>query len=392
LAPPVRRFRVLFVTSWYPTREKPLEGVFIREHAKTVARYDDVAVLHLAGVGAVPRGSWRLEEERDATLAEGIPTYHLWCRRSPIPKTTSPLLLWAALQGGRRIAADGFMPDVIHAHIHSAAVAATLLGRVLRRPVVITEHSSAFARGLLNPLAILAAKWTFRSARAVLPVSNALRSAIENLGIRARYQVVPNVVDRAVFHAGNGRRPDEPKRILFVGLLIASDIKGVPILLRAAQELKKRRVDWRLRIVGDGVAKRQHQDLASALQLEGNVLFLGLKTKSEVAEEMRQADLLVLPSLWENLPCVLMEAQASGLPVVASRVGGIPEVVVDGTGELVPPGDAPALARAIANVLDRLDTIDRAAIVEASKRYDPTVVGRDLHKIYESVVENRAGS
>ena len=372
------------MTSWYPAREKPLEGVFVREHAKAVARYDDVTVLHLAGFASAG-GATRLEHETDEALSEGISTYHLWCRRSPIPRTSFLLQISAALQVGRRLATGGFMPDVIHAHVYGAAVAGTLLSKFWRRPVVITEHSSAFARGLLTRGSVLSAKWTFRSARAVLPVSNALQRSIESLGIHAKFKVIPNVVDRTVFHAGHGRRPAGDKRILFVGLLIASEIKGVPILFRALQRLKTRG-DWILRVIGDGVARKGYEELAASLGLEKRVSFLGLKTKAEVAEEMRGADLLVLPSLWENLPCVAMEAQASGLPVVGSRVGGIPEVVVEGTGDLVPPGDATALAEAIDRALDRSKAADMEAIVNASERYDPAVVGRQLHETYSEVV------
>ena len=98
----------------------------------------------------------------------------------------------------------------------------------------------------------------------------------------------------------------------------------------------------------------------------------------------------MLPSLWENLPCVLIEAQASGLPVVASRVGSMPEIVGEKAGRLVPPGDAEALASALDRSITEARTVDRRSIQKMAERYSPAVVGRDLHDVYEAIVHDRA--
>ena len=377
--------RVLFVTAWYPNPDRPVEGVFIREHAKVVGRRDDVVVLHLAGVRSGGPW-WDLQEERDPRWTEGVRTYRLWCRRSPIPHTTNLISLWSVWRAGRLLRDVGFVPDVVHAHVYHAAIAAWMLARLWGRPLVITEHSSAFARNSLTRRAALAAKLAFGAARYVLPVSRALQSALEARGVRARFRTVPNVVDPTVFHEGSRSEPNAPQRILFVGIFDAAHVKGIPTLLRALTELRKRRDGWQLRLVGDGPARSEYERLACELRLEGFVHFLGLKAKAEVADEMRKADVLVLPSRWENLPCVLLEAQASGLPVVASAVGGVPEIVLEGTGALVPPGNVEALGNAIEAVLSGRKTIDREAIRRSSERFRPDVVAAQLHSIYESAV------
>lgn len=87
-AEPSRRLKVLFITSWYPTKENPVAGVFVREHAKAVRLYDDVVVPHSAGRKSHIRGLWQMEQETDQDLTEAIPTYRLGHRRSPIPRTT----------------------------------------------------------------------------------------------------------------------------------------------------------------------------------------------------------------------------------------------------------------------------------------------------------------
>jgi glycosyltransferase involved in cell wall biosynthesis len=117
------------------------------------------------------------------------------------------------------------------------------------------------------------------------------------------------------------------------------------------------------------------------------VTFHGLKTKGEIAEFMREADLFVLPSIWENLPCVIIEAMASGLPMVSTLTGGIPEIVNDEVGILVPPGNVNALSGAIALMLRRISEFDRLAIGQRGQRYRLERVGASLHGLYEECLE-----
>ena len=141
------------------------------------------------------------------------------------------------------------------------------------------------------------------------------------------------------------------QNLLFVGRLAA--VKGVAVLLRTMVEVKKRFPEAHLTLIGDGTERPALQSLTARFGVEKNVTFVGPKSQSEVAEALRTTDLFVLPSFAEGVPVVLMEAMASGLPVVATRIAGIPELVEDGvSGHLVPPGSAPALAEAIRALLD----------------------------------------
>jgi glycosyltransferase involved in cell wall biosynthesis len=98
---------------------------------------------------------------------------------------------------------------------------------------------------------------------------------------------------------------------------------------------------------------------------------------------MQAADLLVLPSLWENLPCVLLEARASGLPVVASDVGGIPEAVDAQHSLLVPPQQPEKLAQALSAMLDRDDFPQRTIIAARAQAFSLEAVGQTLHELYQ---------
>ena len=138
-------------------------------------------------------------------------------------------------------------------------------------------------------------------------------------------------------------------RILFVGRL--AGVKGAPLLLDAAARLAGRHPGLTLTFVGDGPERAGLEARAAALGLGARTEFTGYLGQEGVAARLAQADVLALPSFAEGVPVVLMEAMAAGLPVVTTRIAGIPELVEDGvSGLLVPPGDGDALAAA----LDRL--------------------------------------
>ncbi|HEX7503198.1 MAG TPA: glycosyltransferase family 4 protein, partial [Acidobacteriota bacterium] len=128
-------------------------------------------------------------------------------------------------------------------------------------------------------------------------------------------------------------------------------------------------------------------ELAARLQIKDRVVrFHGRKSEAEVAGFMRRADLFLMFSDYENSPCVIAEAFASGLPVVATRTGGIPEHVHDDNGILVAPGDEEGLARALAFVLDHPGNYDAVKIREyALQNFSPDAVGRRFCDLYRNV-------
>ncbi|RZK45563.1 MAG: glycosyltransferase, partial [Hymenobacter sp.] len=167
--------------------------------------------------------------------------------------------------------------------------------------------------------------------------------------------------------------------------------KNLGGLLRTVARLRHAQPGLRLRVAGYGPAEATLHRLAQELNLlaDGTVTFLGKLAPAQVAAEMRRAACLVLFSNYENLPCVLLEAQASGLPAVATRVGGVPELLPDaGIGLLVPPGDEAALAQALREVLaappGRFDTARLRA--RAVAHYSYPAVGRAFGAVYARIL------
>jgi len=145
-----------------------------------------------------------------------------------------------------------------------------------------------------------------------------------------------------------------PPHLTFVGRLAA--VKGVPVLLEALSFLKGELPRLRVTLIGDGPERARLEQDAADLGLRDVVDFAGYRSQSEVARALKVTDALVLPSFAEGVPVVLMEAMAAEVPVVATRIAGIPELVEDGvSGRLVPPGDAEALGAALRSLLDDAD-------------------------------------
>lgn len=365
----------------------------MREHAKAVRDLGHrVVVLHLAGPRADRGGGlWSMEEELDPALSEGIETQHVFLHRSRLRGASYGLYLSSAIRAYRRLRAGGFRPDVIHAHIYTAGVPAAMVGTRSGIPVVLTEQFSGFPRHTLSRVDVRKARYAFGRASCALPVSHHLLEAIRSYGIDVPFEVVPNVVDTSLFFPDVEReRETAERRLLFVGNLEPSESKGFPTLLRALARLNDQRRDWRLDIFGDGPERGSYEASAGALGLAEQLRFHGSQPKTVIAETMRGSDLFVLPSRFDNLPCAVVEALASGLPVVSTTVGGIPELVDERSGRLVPPDDPAALADTIDETLAGLDRFDRRAIATAAAdRYSLGVVGKQLTEIYESALAYR---
>jgi len=180
--------------------------------------------------------------------------------------------------------------------------------------------------------------------------------------------------------------PDSDPYLLYYGRLTPE--KGVDVLLSAFARTKSR---WQLKIVGDGPAAIDLQKQSQALKTPGRVEFLGAKYGDELHSLLAGAQAVVVPSRWlENMPYVLLESLAAGKPVLASRSGGVPELVRDGrNGFLFEPGQVESLAQAI----ERLEKADLEALAQAAyrtvARLDPASHYLRINEIYNSVLHSK---
>ena len=317
-----------------------------------------------------------------------------------------PAIGWQVLTrsptGYQRLLGD-IRPSLIHAHFGIDGVYALPLARRLGVPLVTTFHgfdaTLSTAALLSSPAWInypLFRRQLARRGSLFLCVSSYIRRRVLAMGFPAgRTHVHYTGVDcRAI-------RPRDPQEetetILHVARLVA--MKGTQYLLRAFALLAQQRPNVSLVIVGDGELGRPLRGLARSMGLEGRVRFLGALPHAQALAWMRKAAMLVLPSIHTNtgrvegLGMVLLEAAATGVPAIASRVGGIEEGVVDGrTGYLVPERDSAALCRRMDDLLDqpaerRRMGAEAREFVEA--KFDIRRQNARLEDFYDGVLADR---
>jgi glycosyltransferase involved in cell wall biosynthesis len=260
-----------------------------------------------------------------------------------------------------RAALAGFSPDLFHAHFALEATAkARELARSAGRPFTFTAHGYDVYR---KPPADFGERAAAAAALVTVSEANAAHIA-ERFGVpRGRIHVVPCGIDIERFAPGGVR--ESPPLVLCVARLVA--VKNPALLLDACALLKDRGVPFRGVLVGDGPLRPEVEERRRSLGLEELVELAGALDQERVRELWRLASVGVLSSESEGMPVALMEAAACGVPVVSTRVGGVPELVEEGvTGLLVPRGDAAALADALACLL--LDPARAAAMGEAARR------------------------
>ncbi len=285
-------------------------------------------------------------------------------------------------------------PDLIHAFLGVANLASSLAGRLAGVPVIVWSYRDVEvwktrAHWLVDRAG---AQW----AEAITCCSDAVRQfVLAHLdGAASKVVTIHNGIDLEAFRAphvasrselslrdggcviGTVTRLDEPK-------------KGLTVLLHALAALARRDglPPWQCVLVGEGPARDRLEALAAELGLKGRIVFAGMRR--DVARVLPAVDLFVCPSLYEGFGIAIVEAMAAGRPVVASRVGGIPELVVDReTGLLVPPGDAAALAEALAALLtspDRARQMGQRGRERAGKMFSIQTAVERHQQLYDSL-------
>ncbi|HET6779433.1 MAG TPA: glycosyltransferase family 4 protein [Gemmatimonadales bacterium] len=311
-----------------------------------------------AGAGAERRESMAGREQLESP---GLTLYRVKSRRRGIHEAgmgDAATYLIAALPLIRRLLRT-YTYDAVHVFFSLPTGALLPFLNLKGIPVVVSlrgsdvpgydPHNRALqlSHWILAPLT----RWIWRRADHVVAVCESLGQLARRTYPGLRYTVVPNGVDLNLFHPWVGSRPSPAGRIRCIAVARLIERKGLGDLIRALALLERGR--FQLDIVGGGPDEQVLRDLATGLGVAQDIHFSGPLDRPEVARRYREADLFTLPSSAEAFGNVFAEALASGLPIVGSRVGGIPDLVEHGTnGLLVPSGDVAALAGAIKYLAD----------------------------------------
>jgi teichuronic acid biosynthesis glycosyltransferase TuaC len=352
--------QILTFTNLFPSNRRPLHGCFVKDRMERVAKHSGLDWQVLCPVPRVPLLLRRvLGRADDRVLAaepvresvDGIIVHHVHYFHLPgvSLRRQARRIAKACLPKVRELSAD--RRTVLDAHyLYPDGVAAMMIAKELSLPCVLTARGTDVNVLAEQPEVREQMVDAFGEAAAMFAVSDALRGRFEDIVGDGKVETARNGVDLELFRPG-----DRDAARLRLGLPLDCDlVLGVGRLIggkgfhHAAQALAARNDGSRLVLVGEGPDRERIAGLLPA----DRVHFLGSLDRAAVASAYQACDVFVLPSYREGWPNVVTEALACGRPVVASAVGGIPEILADpGVSRLVPAGDVEALGTAIADFL-----------------------------------------
>lgn len=365
-----KRLKILFICSWYPSREHSTIGNFVERHALALGKLHDITVVY---------ATESHENQVDKIENEGIIEYLIYFK-----KTLPGLSYQKKLKSFLKKIQQKEKFDIAHIHVAYPAILAI---RGLKIPFVITEHFSGYHKVSGYNWGSIKKRLTLKAlndAAAILPVSDHLGNAIKAFGVKNEFFKVSNVVDTSVFY------PAQKKPETFTFLHVSSleeRSKNISGLLSGFQKLDEYGFDFTLKIGGDGDLEDLNEKIQKAGLNGNNVEVFGESTGEEIAEMMRNSNSLVMFSHFENQPCTILEALCCGLPVVSSNVGGIPEEIDSDNGILVEPSSQLDFVQALKSMIQNYGNYNSSSISKtAMAKYSNDSVAEQISAIYSSVL------
>ncbi|MBZ4191212.1 glycosyltransferase [Niabella beijingensis] len=371
--------KVLWLCSWYPNKVAPFEGDFVQRHAQAASLYNQI---HVIKVTPDPEGKGVTSVLRENPGYPHLIEEHIYYPKRPgIAGKLRSYFYWYHLYKKavtRYISTNG-KPDLVHVHIpFKSGLIAQWIKKKYGIPYVVTEHWGGYNTQVENnyrqrPF------WFRQVIRDTLKNAAAVHSVSRYLGVRLRewvwpveYTVIPNVVNTRLFFAGP---PKTGNSFDLLHISTGASVKNVQGIINAFLKLDP--LVYSLKLLGLTEA------LKAQLRREyPQVLSEGTVSYEQVGEELRKSNALLIFSHAENSPCVIGEALCCGVPVIATDVGGIAELVDASDGILVTAGDEEGLVAAIERMYaDYMYFPDQLA-EKAAERYSYQAIGKQFDEWY----------
>jgi glycosyltransferase involved in cell wall biosynthesis len=388
------RKKILWLCSWYPSKLMPFNGDFIKRHAEAASLYNDICVIHIIRdiKGIITKNVFKEESEKNG-LAEKIIYYY-----TPSFRISLFDKYWSELKYRKlykQAIADQMKrtgaPELAHVHVAmKAGTIALWLKKKKAIPYVISEHWSGFLPEADEKISdqpfYLRSLWekTIAGAGAISAVSAELANAIQQQFGLKKISIIPNVVDTSIFYPAASLSND----IRFIHISGLEELKNPRTIIEAFAMVKKTYASAMLDIIGPG--ENRLKDLAAELQAEKNIHFHNEMAQKELAEFVRRSLALILYSNYETFGCVIIEANACGIPVVLSDIPVFHETVTEGlNGIFVKPNDTTALAERMMEMIKTRSSFNSNAIVSSSSKYSYEKVGKQFSDWYDEILAKK---
>ena len=383
------RLKLLWLASWYPGKISAFNGDFIKRHAEAVSLFADVQVVHFAkdGNGAITH-SIKIEESHKGSLKETIIYYYS-------PGIGIASRFFAEIKF-RKIA-KGFIdkiivtekPDIVHVHVGmKCGLIADWVKKKFKIPYVVTEHWTGLPEESIDNFSSLPAirrsqwKRILKNADAVTAVSQYLAAALKKR-FAIEPVVIPNVVDTGIFYPEQVKQNADPN---FIFISTFDDFKNPDMVLKAFAGILAKARNARLTIFAPDklVAVKRCAELG----IEKNVYCSGEVPQTELAKFIKQSDALLLYSSYETFGCVVIEANAAGVPVLVSNIPAMRELVTDRVnGLLINPASVQQLTEAMIAFSGIRESFDKEKIAEVTaEKFNYKIVGKQFVDLYQQLI------
>jgi len=351
--------KIIVITSFYPNTCDPTRAVFIKSLVSELDEKADIVVI-----SPLPYVPFFLRKKEKYRCLHGLPYKEYYDkikvyrpRYLVFPKTellNGIMYAFGIFKALRKLSRQSNKQNVI-VHTHSAypdAVGSIIACRLLKLPVVTTVHGSDINVMPKNPFLRPQIRYALNRSNGIVAVSRKLIKKIEKLSVSNEIKHIPcagyNPDSFSSVHSDD--RVNNTYRIIFIGNLVK--IKGVDLLINAVAKLKNS-MNMQLDIIGKGPEMQKLRQMTKDRSLEHVVKFYGIVEHEKIALHLQKANLLCLPSYNEGTPNVVIEALASGLPVLATKVGALPDIVNDTNGILVNTGKIDELINGVLQAQSR---------------------------------------
>ncbi len=372
--------KILLLTHSYPDKINSWRGSFIKEQAEALSMNHNVIVVYFSidYEHFAPFSPYSFSKIQTGNLTEYTVTIKKFF---PVVNQVNYLLKTYRFIDKEILQYE--KPDLINSHLsYPAGFLGTIIQKKKKIPNFITEHSriASYFRSWFHKRCVI---YALRNTSCIIPVSISLKTEI--LGFSNRpLNVIYNIVDTRQFHFN----PSKVLNILNIGFLggLGNNNKGLDILLAAVYLLKNKNVI--LHIGGKGSLSDAYKAMSRKLGIDGLCKFYGEIPRTDISDFYSKLDLFVLPSRYETFGIVLIEAMASGLPVIATKCGGPQEIVSPETGMLIEKNNSEELAEAISTISKNLYQYNKVVIRSyAEEKFGQSAFIERITSLYQDVLK-----
>lgn len=335
-----KKLHILFLCGWYPSSVLPQNGDFIMRHAEAVSSKHRVSVLHIISKPGLSKSRFEVDK------ASNLHSYIAYIKpsKNPILKL---FRFWFAYQ--QLLKQIGSF-DVVHLNkLYPFGLFALHLKKLKYLPYIISEHWTGYhlkEQKSLPWVERVLSKIITKNASSVCPVSTDLKNSMLKSGLKGSYEIIPNVVNTHLFKPA--KKTTKKFTITHISNL-EDQHKNISGMLRVAKQFESSIDSFQWNFIGG--KKNRYKELIDELNFKKNTIhFMDQLSHKKIPKQLTQSDVFVLFSNYENLPCVILEAFACGIPVISTHVGGIHEFFPKDFGFLIEQNNEDQLLKKIMEI------------------------------------------